>query len=762
MASSWSQAIRRNTILLISLIIVLGICITGYVAWNKEQSEKLLHIANDFHLASAFQCQSIRAEVRQLLTDLIVEHADTEGAIRGRIDELGPAFNKSTSLHLISQDIERLWDRQRRFSDGGFTTILEKLERQFASLDRERNTWDEDDVKSYTNANRLQSLIVTTSQLERLHIVRYRELLREQESNQSDEKLTFLVLISAMVLVGFGILRMGFRTIDSVIGDQKKAEEALRRSGERYRELFDDSPVGIWEDDWSDVKRMVDGLSAVGVTDLREHFSDNPDKLREAYDLAKIVDISRATRQLFGAPNKQVLIERTMADSISREEIQGFLGSVIAFAGGELSHEFESAAHDYTGVALITSNRVVIPPNHLHDWSRVIYAIEDITDRKGVEEQLRRAQRMEAVGQLTGGIAHDFNNLLAIVMGNTELLQDELGTDSKALQVIFRAAERGSELTQRLLAFSRQQPLAPRAVDPSALVEEMGDLLRRTLGEIINVEIVSEPGLWHAQVDPGQLESALLNLALNARDAMRQGGKVRIESSNAILDETYAATHTEVSSGDYVLITVDDSGIGMSPTVQAHALEPFYTTKGVGEGSGLGLPMVYGFAKQSGGDLVISSEEGRGTTIALYLPRADELRERRDPFTNAKLPDGSGETVLVIEDEPEVLALAEALLTTLGYRVLTAKDGSAGLNILKQKPKIDLLLSDVVLPGGMNGPDFAEEAKRHKSNLKILFMSGYTEGFARAQSSLPDGAGLLNKPFQRRELAEKVRAALDI
>ncbi len=288
----------------------------------------------------------------------------------------------------------------------------------------------------------------------------------------------------------------------------------------------------------------------------------------------------------------------------------------------------------------------------------------------------------------------------------------------------------------------------------------MGDLLRRTLGETIQVEIASEPGLWHAQADRSQLENALLNLALNARDAMHKGGKLSIESSNATLDKAYADSHTAVSPGDYVLVSVSDSGAGMSAEVQAHALEPFFTTKEVGEGSGLGLPMVYGFAKQSGGDLVIYSQEGLGTTIKLYRPRAVDSGDRAEPSAKTETPRGQGETVLVVEDESEVRALAEAVLGSLGYRALTAKDGRGGLRILAKEPKIDLLLSDVVLPGGMSGPDLANEASRRIANLKVLFMSGHAS-MAHHHSPLPEGADLLNKPFRRLELARMVRAALD-
>jgi prevent-host-death family protein len=385
--------------------------------------------------------------------------------------------------------------------------------------------------------------------------------------------------------------------------------------------------------------------------------------------------------------------------------------------------------------------------------------MQDITDMKQAEAQLRQAQKMEAVGELTGGVAHDFNNMLSVILGNADLLSDELGKDDTRIQTLLRAATRGAELTSKLLAFSRKQRLQPQAVDVDGLVDGMSDLLRRTLGETIEIRTVSVAGLWRAMADPGQVENAILNLALNARHAMPGGGRLVIETDNASLDEAYLAGHPGAVAGDYVMLAVTDTGSGMTSEVLAHAFEPFFTTKEVGEGSGLGLSMVYGFAKQSGGYVTLHSEAGRGTTVKLYLPRSDLSTQSAGEAATHDVPLARGETVLLVEDDADVRELAANLLDVLGYRVLEAPDASIALKILEGGAEADLILSDIVLPGGMSGVDLAKEVRRENPGVKFLFMSGY------AEKALPlvglTGEELLSKPFRKHELAQKLRAALE-
>jgi signal transduction histidine kinase len=387
--------------------------------------------------------------------------------------------------------------------------------------------------------------------------------------------------------------------------------------------------------------------------------------------------------------------------------------------------------------------------------------VREIKERQAAEEKLRHAQKMEAIGQLSGGIAHDFNNLLAVIMGNAELLKEEQGEGAERIGPILRAAQRGSELTQRLLAFSRRQPLQPKAIDSGTLISNMSDLLSRTLRESIEIEIAVSPDLWTAEADPGQVENAILNLVLNARDAMPAGGKLTIECHNASLDRAFVAENAETTVGDYVVIAVSDNGIGISPEVQERIFEPFFTTKEMGQGNGLGLAMVYGFAKQSGGHVSFQSEEGVGTTVELYLRRAEEEAPQASVVQEEEVLRGAGEVILVIEDDADVRTLVVNLLENLGYQVTDVPNVAAARRALAEGGPVDLVLSDVVLPGGASGLEFAKEARKADPDLKIVFMSGYPAAAAEHNGLLGSDQVLLNKPFQRRQLSKVLRDALD-
>ena len=401
----------------------------------------------------------------------------------------------------------------------------------------------------------------------------------------------------------------------------------------------------------------------------------------------------------------------------------------------------------------------------------VVYASgRNITAEKAAEaeleatqQQLRQSQKMEAVGQLTGGIAHDFNNLLQGITGSLDLLQKRIsqgryGELDRFISGAMQSAGRASALTHRLLAFSRRQPLDPRPVRANPLVVSMEDLLRRTLGERIELELVTAGGLWLTRCDPNQLESAILNLVINARDAMPNGGKLTIETCNTHLDAAYAVKQREVKPGQYVCICVTDTGTGMSADTIAKAFEPFFTTKPIGQGTGLGLSMIYGFARQSDGHAQIYSEEGKGTTVKLYLPRhrgaADEDGEA--PELNGAHAAEDGETVLVVEDEPVVRGLIIEVLTDLGYRALEAGDGPAGLELLQSKRRIDLMITDIGLPG-LNGRQIADAGRELRPDLKVLFMTGYAENAALASGFLQPGMAMITKPFAMEALATRIR-----
>ena len=382
------------------------------------------------------------------------------------------------------------------------------------------------------------------------------------------------------------------------------------------------------------------------------------------------------------------------------------------------------------------------------------------------EDTLRQSQKMEAIGQLTGGVAHDFNNLLQVIIGNIETLQRNLPTESARLQRVARnamtGAQRAASLTQRLLAFSRRQPLDPKPIDANVLVNGMSEMIHRTLGETISVETVLGAGLWRAEADPNELEASILNLAVNARDAMPNGGRLTLETGNAHIDESYVTAHREVLPGQYVVISVTDTGVGMDADTVAKAFEPFFTTKPVGRGTGLGLSQVYGFVKQSGGHVKIYSEVGQGTTVKLYLPRVGANPAEGDAGEQQLLPEaGPEETVLVLEDDPDVRSYSAEILRELGYRVLEAHDGPSALRTLEQHPRVDLLFTDVVLPGGVTGAQVAAQAKASRPRLKVLFTTGYARNAIIHHGRLDKGVQLITKPFSFNDLAGKVRDMLD-
>jgi len=463
------------------------------------------------------------------------------------------------------------------------------------------------------------------------------------------------------------------------------------------------------------------------------------------------------------------LIGRTSEWMEHPDDLAKTRGEIAALAQGMPTARFENRFRAKDG-SYRNFSWTAVPENNL------VYCVaRDVTEQRAraraladAEDALRQAQKMETLGQLTGGVAHDFNNLLQIVTGNLELLQRDLPEDQarlrRAADNAMAGAERAALLTQRLLAFSRRQPLAPERIDPNRLVSGMSDLLNRTLGETIEVETIQSARIWPVEIDVNQMENALLNLAVNARDAMPDGGKLTIEVANTHIDEDYAAQEAEVSPGQYVLISVSDTGQGMDEDVLSHAIEPFFTTKEVGRGTGLGLSMVYGFIKQSGGHIRVYSERGHGTTVKIYLPRFYGPLPDNDTGTVSRATPvcGGDETVLVCEDDDKVRAYTVDVLKELGYRVMEADNGAAALQALETASEpIDLLFTDVILPGGMTGADIAQQARAQQPGLRILFATGYARNAIIHHGRLDPGVELLTKPFTYAELATKVREMLD-
>ena len=450
-------------------------------------------------------------------------------------------------------------------------------------------------------------------------------------------------------------------------------------------------------------------------------------------------------------PDCKVLVadgEWERIEACNRERLEG--GDVPAF------YDLKGKRKDGTFIDL--ENRAFAI--QWDDQLAVCSMLTDVTQQRKVEAQLRQSLRLEAVGQMTGGIAHDFNNLLTIIIGNAELIEESSDPSLRALaEVARKAAERGAELTGRLLAFSRQQPLDPKAIDINLLISKMDGLIRRAIGGQLEIKTVLPANLWHVFVDPAQLENALLNLAINARDAMPDGGRLTIETSNIRMDEA-AVADRGLAPGDYLLVTVSDTGTGMDKDTLARAFEPFFTTKEVGKGSGLGLSMVYGFVAQSRGHVRIHSAPGQGTSVRIYLPRAAEGIALATPeIRDGSLPRGS-EKILLVDDDAMVREMVVMQLQNLGYRVVSAVNGSQALDLLKREGGFDLLFTDVVMPGGLNGRQLADEARKLSPGLRVILSSGYADTAVPHQGGLDQGVHLLNKPYRRSDLAKKVREAL--
>jgi PAS domain S-box-containing protein len=388
--------------------------------------------------------------------------------------------------------------------------------------------------------------------------------------------------------------------------------------------------------------------------------------------------------------------------------------------------------------------------------------VQDFPEKRAVDEQLRMSQKMEAIGQLTGGVAHDFNNILTVITGTIEIIAEGVAGDPKlaaTAKLIDEAATRGVEMTQRLLAFARKQPLQPYKTDVNALIVDAAKLLRQTLGEQIEIESILADDLPPVLVDPGQLTTALLNLALNARDAMPYGGKLMLETGNVYLDENYARANREVRPGLYVMVAVNDTGKGIPAAIRDKVFEPFFTTKGIGKGTGLGLSMVYGFVKQSGGHIKVYSEEGQGTTIKIYLPHARETDDVLEIAPTAPI-EGGQETILIVEDDAFVRTFVRGQLESLGYTTLVAGNAAEALSLIEQGAAFDLLFTDVIMPGAMNGRQLAEQAVKRRPSAKVLFTSGYTQNAILHHGRLDPDIILLPKPYRKSDLARMVRLAI--
>ena len=537
------------------------------------------------------------------------------------------------------------------------------------------------------------------------------------------------------------------------VTEQVAAEQALRQSEERYRKLAD----------------QLAELNATLAGRVEEKTRERDRIWNVSQDLLVVADRNGVWQTVNPAWTKTLgwseaeLLNRT-SEWLGHPDDGGITRAEVKKLGAsETTVRYESRFRHKDGSYRWLSWTGVSDRDRNYGVARDVTAEKVAAERlKATEEALLQSQKMEAVGQLTGGIAHDFNNLLTGIVGSLDLLQTRLNqgrTENVAryIDAAMTSANRAAALTHRLLAFARRQPLIPKSVDANQLVVSLEDLLRRTIGETIDLSIVAADDLWCTLCDPNQLESALLNLTINARDAMPEGGKLTIATANARLDGLAADTPA-LAPGDYICITVTDTGTGMSAEVAARAFDPFFTTKPIGQGTGLGLSMIYGFARQSNGHVTIDSRLGQGTSIRLYLPRHHgDLAEAHASAVRAAQYAASGETVLVVEDEPVVRGVILEMLADQGYRTLEAVDGPSGLRILRSDERIDLLVTDVGLPG-MNGRQLADQARETRPGLKILFITGYAESVAIADGFLQPGMEMITKPFDLGHLSRRVRA----
>lgn len=568
-----------------------------------------------------------------------------------------------------------------------------------------------------------------------------------------------------------------------VSGQGYETEFRLRRADGSYRwhlaralPILEKGEIVRWigtNTDIEDHKTTADALSVLNATLAQQialRTAERDRMWRLSTDLmlvadfsGKVIAINPAWTQLLGWSEAEML-DASFLELVHPDDLATTKAQVGSLSIGATTFRFENRYRSRQGHYLTLSWTAVPDANFIHAVGRDITSEREAAQALAQTEQaLQQAQKMEALGNLTGGVAHDFNNLLQVISGNLQLLGWDIEGNEGAQSRVQKAMDsvnRGARLASYLLAFGRRQALEPRVVKLSQLISSMEDMLHRSLGEAIELETIISGGLWNTCVDASQVENALLNLAINGRDAMEGVGKLTIEVGNAFLDDAYSRAHPEVAAGQYVLLAVTDTGSGMAPEVLAQAFEPFFSTKPEGKGTGLGLSMVYGFIKQSGGHVKFYSEIGHGTTVKLYLPRSHEREEDALPAPRPHIVGGS-ETILVAEDDEAVRMIVVDMLKALGYQVLQAADAASALEVIRQGAAVDLLFSDVVMPGPLRSPDLARQARDHLPGLAVLFTSGYTENAIVHSGKLDRGVALLGKPYTREALAQKIRQVLD-
>ena len=567
--------------------------------------------------------------------------------------------------------------------------------------------------------------------------------------------------------------------INSMQSQLADSVQMLHESERRFRRLFENAEVSIWNEDFSEVVNSLDALRREGVSDLRGYLDENPNAAAEMAQLVKVVQVNESTLNLFGADDQDKLLHR-IDETFGNDATDVFTDELCAIWEGQKVFRSEAAFQALDGREINAIITFQIPETR-EGFQSIPVSIIDITERKALEEQVRRSQKMEAIGQLTGGIAHDFNNILGIIMGNLDLVRSRAKNDPSVLKFADAAmsgTRRGADITRKLLVFSGRRPGEAEPTVANEAIVRIQEFIAKSLTASINVETHLADDLWPVEIIPGDLEDVILNLSLNARDAMPEGGTLVIETANRVLDETFGSYIPAAEAGDFVMLSVSDNGTGMTAEVKEKIFDPFFSTKETGKGTGLGLSMVYGFARQSGGHvygfvqrsgghIVVASEPGSGTTFRIFLPRGGDkaIQAAAAPAHKIELPRGQ-ETILVVEDEDFLLDIAVAHLNGLGYETATAINGKDALKILQARQDIDLMFCDVIMPGDLDGYQLASTAHAAYPALRIQLTSGFAkkrEEQAGAADSYLAGLtrNLLSKPYSAQELALSIRRALD-